>query len=36
MIFVGILVGAFLGAVATYFIIRNNKELMREWIRKMP
>lgn len=32
----GIIIGAIGGAILTFFIIRNNKELIKSWIDKIP
>lgn len=31
----GIILGAIAGAVVTYFVIKNNKELIKSWIDKI-
>lgn len=35
MFFIGLIVGIIGGAVGTYFIIKNNKELIKSWIDKI-
>lgn len=32
---IGLLIGAVAGAVVTYFVIKNNKELIKSWIDKI-
>lgn len=31
----GLIIGAIAGAVVTYFVIKNNKELIKKWIDKI-